>query len=191
MCNVNRYCSKLNCSGSLIVTSLRRSGLGGAARLTFNCDGRQKQLITFDTCRMVDNKSEVSRTLHVAFIISGCIYATYTKVLRHSLGIHSYDFNETIRLMHPVVKEMVDKMCTEARETRKKKNPSEYGSWKKAVTLADGAWMTRGHHSQNFTFSVRNYFTCELLYRKHLCQRGTDVVIDEELYQGTSHGAEG
>ena len=192
--NVNRYCSTQNCSGSLVVTSLRRSGLGGAARLTFNCDGCQEQQITFDTCRMVDNKSEISRTLHVAFIISGCIYATYTKVLRHSLGIHStyhYDFNETIRLMHPVVKEMVDEMCTEARETMKKKNPSEYGSWEKAVTLADGAWMTRGHHSQNFTFSVRNYFTGELLYRKHLCQRGRDVVIDEELYQGTSHGAEG
>ena len=51
--------------------------------------------------------------------------------------------------------------------------------------------MTRGHHSQNFTFSVRNYFTGELLYRKHLCQRERDVVIDKELYQGTSHGAEG
>ena len=93
--------------------------------------------------------------------------------------------------MYPIVKQMVDEMCAEGREAMKKKSPSEYGSWEKAVTVADGAWMTRGHHSQNFTFSIRNYFTGELLYRKHVCQRGRDKVIDEELYQGTSVGAEG
>lgn len=67
-------------------------------------------------------------------------------------------------------------------------NQDELGSWSRAVTSADGAWMTRGHHSKNFTFSIRNY---SLLYRKHLCQKGRDTLINEELYQGTFKGAEG
>ena len=131
--NGNRLCTTPNCRGSLVITSVRRANLGGAARLRFNCDGCQKQQITFATCRMVDNKSEISRALHVAFIISGCIYATYTKVLRHSLGIHStyyVDYNETIHFMYPIVKQMVDEMCAEGREAMKKSR-SEYGSGKK------------------------------------------------------------
>ena len=146
--NVNCLCSTPNCRGSLVITSVRRASLGGAAKLRLNCNGCQKQQITFDTCRIVDNKSEISRALHVAFIISGCIYET---VLRRSLGIHStyyIDFNETIRLMYPIVKQMVDEMCAESREAMKKKSPSEYGSWEKAVTVADEVWMTRGHHSE-------------------------------------------
>ena len=52
--------------------------------------------------------------------------------------------------------------------------------------------MTRGHFSKNFTFSIHNYYTGTLLYRKHLCQKGKDNdMIKEELYQGTSKGAEG
>ena len=70
-------------------------------------------------------------------------------------------------------------------------NQDELGSCSRAVTSADGAWMTRGHHSKNFTFSIRNYYTETLLYRKHLCQKGRDTLIKEELYQGTSRGAEG
>ena len=65
------------------------------------------------------------------------------------------------------------------------------GSWNRAVTSADGSWMTRGHHSKNFTFSIRNYYTGALLYRKHLCQKGRYTFINEDLYQGTSKGAEG
>ncbi len=87
--------------------------------------------------------------------------------------------------------EKVDEMCTEAREALKQMEPEELGSWERAVTVADGdgAWMTRGHHSKNFTFSIRNYFTGELLFRKHLCQKGG--VNKDDLYKGTSKGAEG
>ena len=67
----------------------------------------------------------------------------------------------------------------------------EIGSWKKAVTVADGAWMTRGFHSQNFTFHVRDYIRKSVLYYLHLCQRGKDNVCAEPLYQGTSKSCEG
>ena len=50
-------------------------------------------------------------------------------------------------------------------------NQDELGSWSHAVTSADGARVTRGHHRKSFTFSIRNY-TGALLYRKHLSQKG-------------------
>ena len=55
--------------------------------------------------------------------------------------------------MFPVVQEMVDRMC-EAKAEMKNMNQDELGSWSHAVT--DGAWMTRGHHRNNFTFSIRD-----------------------------------
>ena len=53
-----------------------------------------------------------------------------------------------------------------------------------------GTWMTHGRFSKNATFSIHNYFS-RALYRKHLCQKGRDDLIREELYQGMSKGAEG
>ena len=126
--------------------------------------------------------------------MAGCTHATYYKTLKHSLGIDAVQwttFQSTIQRMFPVVQEMVDRMCEEAKIEMKSLNQDELGSWSRAVTSADGAWMTRGHFSKNFTFSIRNYYTGALLYRKHLCQKGRDNMINEELYQGTSKGAEG
>ena len=68
---------------------------------------------------------------------------------------------------------------------------SELGSWNRAITSADGTWITRGFHSKNATFSIRNYMNGALLYHKHLCQKGRDNMVEEELYKGTSKGAEG
>ena len=67
----------------------------------------------------------------------------------------------------------------------------ELGSWKRAVTVADGMWQTRGWHSKNATFTIRNYLNGALLYYHDLCQRGRDKMIEEELYKGTSKSAEG
>ena len=61
----------------------------------------------------------------------------------------------------------------------------------KAVTVADGTWQTRGWHSKNATFTIRNYLNGALLYYHHLCQKGRDEVIKEELYKGTSKSSEG
>ena len=77
-----------------------------------------------------------------AFIISGCTFTSYTKVLRYSLGIqtiYSDSFQDTIKYMHPIVEAMVDDACAKARDELKKAC-----SWKKAVTTADGVWQTRG-----------------------------------------------
>ena len=86
---------------------------------------------------------------------------------------------------------MLDKVCEVAKQEMKDKKEDELGSWKKAVTVADGTWQTRGWHSMNATFTVRNYLNGALLYYYHLCQKGRDKVIEEELYKGTSKSTEG
>ena len=93
--------------------------------------------------------------------------------------------------MYPIIKSMLDEMCEIAKQEMKDKKEHELGSWKRAVTVADGTWQTRGWHSKNATFTIRNYLNGALLYYHHLCQKGSDNVIEEELYKGTSKSAEG
>ena len=93
----------------------------------------------------------------MAFICSGANYAQYETVLG-SMGMHpvpDYKFYETIKLMEGPTTELLDEQ--RAKEEMKNAPSSNIGSWDRAVTVADGAWMTRGHHSQNFTFHVRDY----------------------------------
>ena len=40
--------------------------------------------------------------------------------------------------------------------------------------------------SQNHTCMLRNYMNNSLLYVVHLCMRGNDSVIDDELFEGTA-----
>ena len=119
---------------------------------------------------------------------------TYYKTLHHALGMDAVSmvpFLDTIKRMYPVVKEMLDEVCEIAKQEMKGKKEDELGSWKRAVTTADETWQTRGWHSKNATFSIRNYLNGALLYYKHLCQKGRDEIIQEELYAGTSKAAEG
>ena len=67
----------------------------------------------------------------------------------------------------------------------------DFGSWQNAVTTADGRWLTRGHFSQNVTFTVKNYLKNTILFYGHACMQGNDDVIEEPLYPGTSTSAEG
>ena len=93
--------------------------------------------------------------------------------------------------MYPKVKSILDEVCKAAKQEMEGKSEDELGSWKRAVTVADGTWQTRGWHSKNATFTIRNDLNGALLYYHHLCQTGRDDVIEEELYKGTSKSAEG
>ena len=88
---------------------------------------------------------------------------------------------------YPVVKAMVDDLC----EVAKRENDGNLGSWKRAVTTADGTWQTRGWHSKNATFTIINYLNGALLYYHHLCQKGRDKIVEGDLSLGTSKSAEG
>ena len=83
---------------------------------------------------------------------------------------------------------MVDDLCEVAKWEMK---DGDLGSWKRAVTTADGTWQTRGWHSKNATFTIRNYLNGALLYYYHLCQKGRDKIVEGDLYLGTSKSAEG
>ena len=84
--------------------------------------------------------------------------------------------NETIGKMYPVVKAMVDDLCEVAKREMKEKNDGDLGSWKRAVTTADGTWH------KNATFTIRNYLNGALLYYHHLCQKGRDKIVEGDLY---------
>ena len=116
----------------------------------------------------------------------------YYKTLKHALGIEAvgeHAFMDTIRYMFPVVKSMLDAICEAAKPEMKDKKEDELGSWTHAVIVADGTWQTRGWHSKNATFTIRNYQNGALLYYHHLCQKGSDTVIQEDLNKGTSKSA--
>ena len=172
--------------------------LGGAVTVRYSCDGCGLKGATFEAhskCEtMLAGSNTISVSLQVAFIIAGCTHATYYKTLSHSLVIDTVSaptFMCTIRAMHSIVESMLDEVCEAAKQEMRDMKESELGSWQNAVTVADGTWQTRGWHSKNATFTIRYYLTGALLYYHHLCQKGRDEVIEEELYRGTSKSSEG
>ena len=196
--NQIRTCTMSGCKGNLAPVAVRCRGLGGAVTVRYSCDGCGLKGATFEAhskCETVlAGSNTISVSLQVAFIIAGSTHATYCKTLGHFLGIDvvsSSTFMRTIRAMHSIVESMLDEVCEAAKLEMRDVKESQLGSWKNAVTVADCTWQTRGWHSKNATFTIRNYLTGALLYYHHLCQKGRDEVIEEELYRGTSKSSEG
>ena len=151
----------------------------------------------FESCNNPTTGSLQQRNIlmatQVAFISAGCTHATY-KIVLDILGISAVSFEafmSTILKMHPVVEGMVTEMCDREKARMKAMDQTKLSSWSKAVTCADGTWQTRGFHSKNGTFTIRNYDTGALLYFTHLCQKGRDKTITSEIYKGTSKSMEG
>ncbi len=189
---VSSLVHKPGCEGSnLVPIQVHTSGCGGSVYAVFACKGCG---VSVEYCNY--NKAiAIAKLVATAFIVSGCAYATYSKVLNMALGMSAWSaatFYNHIKLMHPVVKSILDEMCEDTKNLMKHLPKDELGSWDNAVTVADGAWQTRGFHSKNFTFSIRNYMTNSLLYYKHLSQgKKCNDESMEELYQGTSKSMEG
>ena len=195
--NKLRGCKTSKCEGDLVPICVKGVGFGGSIHIRFGCNGCRSKQAVFETSSRylpVRGGNTISVCVQVAFIMAGCTHAVYAKTLRHALGMNTLSckaFSNTIKRMYPVVKDVLDRMCDVAKRDMKAKNDRELGSWKRAVTTADGAWQTVGWHSKNFTFSIRNYFTGALLYYQHLCQSGSDDIVEGDLYQGTSKSMEG
>ena len=136
-------------------------------------------------------RNDIKLAAQVALISAGCTYSTYVKVLQHVLGIKpvsSRTFMRTIETLHPIVEQIVDEMCELEKQRMKRIDPTELGS---CSHLCRCHLDDQGYHSKNATFSIRNYNIGALLYYKHICQKGSDKILDEELYKGTSKSAEG
>ena len=112
---------------------------------------------------------------------------TYRKYQLAIAAVSNKAFDKTLQYMRPVVKNQLDKICSQAIEEMKRMDPSEIGLWKNAVTSGDVCWLTRGF-SQNETVIIQNYTNNALLYYTYLSQRGSK---DETLHMGTSKAAEG
>ena len=194
--NLSSKCAKPSCSGKLKLVSVSMIGQQGCVTLQYDCTGCAERRVTFNSSikHETENCTAVGLALQVAFICSGAMYSQYAKVLKNCLGMYCAGksiYYRTLALMYPHVKGILDDMCEQAKETMKQKNDSELGSFKNAVTCGDAAWLTRGYHSQNATYTLRNFQTGGLLYYKHFSQRGKDDITGEELFEGTSKSAEG
>ena len=100
-------------------------------------------------------------------------------------------FYHVVEFAYSHIQDMLDEICEEAKDEMKTMPSSELGSWKKAVTTSDGCWHIRGYFSQNSTFIIKNYLNGALLWYGHASMRGTDSVVDDQLYEGTAKSAEG
>ena len=187
---------RIGCRGRLVPVQAKTQQMGGAVHTVFQCT-RCSRHYTFDCTilpeRPTAGQNDLSKAMQVAFITAGLTHAMYKKVL-DILGMAAVSFltfQGTIQELHPIVEQMVKEMCQREKERMKGMDQDKLFSWSKAVTCADGTWQTRGYHSKNATFTIRNYANGALLYFVHLCQRGEDNLIDEPLYQGTSKSAEG
>ena len=192
--NEIRHCATPGCKGNVVPVDVKCQGLGGAVCVSCCCDGCSLKGAVFTTHVSHDNRNVISTCIQVGFICAGITHAVYYKTLKNALGIEAVSapaFMDTIYSMYPIVKAMLDDICETAKQEMKDKREDELGSWQRAVTVADGTWQTRGWHSKNATFTIRNYLNGGLLYYHHLCQKGRDEVIEEELYKGTSKSSEG
>ena len=194
--NETSACKAEGCNGKIVLRRVDIVAMGGDGQVHFSCSGgcNSRDLCLPSSSFYRDsNQTVFSVSLQIAFLCSGGNYAQYQTVLG-TLGMQPVSEDtcyNTIKLLYNPVKTLLDEQCELGKKEMKAAPQDEIGSWKKAVTVADGAWMTRGFHSQNFTFHVRNYIRKSVLYYLHLCQRGKDNVCDEPLYQGTSKSCEG
>ena len=170
-----RVCKTAGCQGRLVPRDVLTRGMEGTTTLVYVCDHCLciwKLEASNKNTPLANN--DISLAAQVAFITAGCTYTTYANALQ-LLGIkpvNNHAFMKTLETLHPIVEAMVNAMCEREKQCMKDMNKKKLGSWKRAVTCADGTWMTRGFHSKNATFSIRNYKTGALLYYMHICQKG-------------------
>ena len=140
-------------SDILVPSGMEDKGLGGAITVRIACSGCGNSIhyASSMVCLTERRRNSVSLALGLCFLIWGHGYFIYHKVLRLGLGLQTLaykNFFRIIRIAHPFVKTVLDEICEMGKNEMKMKNPSELGSWKKAVTTSDGCWLIRGPHSQ-------------------------------------------
>ena len=96
--NSVRCCVTPGCKGILVPVSLQSKGLGGTVNVSYVCNGCSISKVFFEGSVKSKslNTTEVGASIQVAFIISGCLYATYCKVLKLSPRLDTVDFSADI-----------------------------------------------------------------------------------------------
>ena len=88
-------------------------------------------------------------------------FAKYFSFLIISQVLSAPRFYEIIGLIFPATQRILRRQLDETMEDLKQMNSEDVGSAKRMVTTSDGAWLTRGCFSKNFTFTIRYMLTCE------------------------------
>ena len=140
-------CATPSCRGKLKPVSVSLAGEQGGVVIQFDCTGCVRRRVCFNSTveHEFNGYTVVGLALQVAFICSGAMYSQYARVLRDSLGMYcarKTSFYRTIELMYPHVKEILDEMCSLAKESMKSMDSSVLGSYDNAVTCGDAAWLT-------------------------------------------------
>lgn len=191
--NATSVCATPCCSGKLKPVSVTLAGLGGALEVKYSCTGCDQRQIVFNSSvqHELSGKTSSSLALQVAFIAGGWSYKQYKKVLANAFGVHAVSFAQfykTVLMMYPIVKQMLDDQCTLAKPEK------ELGSFNNALTTADGAWMTRGYRSQNFTYqgtrlSQVHCSTTSISVRevKTICAKRSYMRVRQNLWKDMLH----
>lgn len=107
---------------------------GGTVNIKFACSGCKKRKVTYHTSTNdLTGIPNLSLSLRVACIAAGCQYATYDKIFKHYLGMHTVNFNQfyhTLELMAmaPHVESMLKEQCEEAKQEMKSMPKDRVGS---------------------------------------------------------------
>lgn len=183
-------------TGNLTPIDYSLGGLGGSAIVKIVCSGCGEH-VQFSSSSMSVTESRrnvVSYALRLSSFASGIGYAGYHKLFSRNLGMSVTSarmFHRVIEEAYPHITTMLDSICELGKREMKALPSGQLGSWERAVTTSDGCWHIRGFFSQNCTFVIRNWLTGALLWYGHICMRGSDPIIEDELYKGTAKSAEG
>ena len=164
--------------GELIPIKVSTFGFGGAVSIKYNCSGYGKYEAHFERMSSTIRVTVCQYKWHSLWLDAPT--PPITRMHCVLMLFNGPPFSQPSN-MFPVVQDMFDRMCEEAKIEMKTINQDELVSWSRAVTYADGARITRG---KNFTFGIHNYYTGALLYQKHLCQKGRDTLTNKGALPG-------
>ena len=88
--NKTSRCITENCNGVLKPVSIQMAGFGGTVRIQYDFIERR---LTLDSSTVTaHDQSDLSLALQIGFIVAGCSYAQYSKVLAQALGMRAVSF---------------------------------------------------------------------------------------------------
>ena len=84
--NKTSRCNTENCNGQLKPVSVQMAGFGGTVRINYGCTGCIERRLTFDSSAVTaHDQPDLSLALQIGFVVAGCSYAQYNKVLAEAL----------------------------------------------------------------------------------------------------------
>ena len=126
--------------GNLIPINVKEEKLGGSALVEFGCSGCLST-IPFQSSEMAliaGRKHCTPLAATLAFLIWGGGFHTYHKIMGCGLGLkhHSHPLvYDVIKIAHPVMRMVLNRICSTGKAAMKQLPDDQLGSWKKLLPL--------------------------------------------------------